>query len=84
MLSIYPRNQSVSAREGIHRPANGYADQQEEEQGPDDVFHSVEGAAATQETESYGDDQGKEHHCLKVRELEWHGAVYAFRPRAAS
>ena len=83
-LSIEPRNCVLLSRERIHRPADPHADQQEQKQGPDDVFYAVAGAAAAQKPKRDGDEQRKERHRLKMSEPEPDCGNHAFRPRAAS
>src|SRR6267143_4641361 len=78
------KNPVPSMREGVHRPADSYADQQEKEERPDDVFHAFNGLPAAQEAERYRNHQCKQQHRLQVTQAEFDGSAHAFRPRAAS
>jgi hypothetical protein len=39
------------AGEGVHGPADAYANEQEQKEGPQNVFYAVDGAAAAEESE---------------------------------
>jgi hypothetical protein len=74
----------LSAREGVHRPANSYTEQKKEKQRPKDVFQPIGWFAPTQETKRNRNNQGKQDHGLKMAQFKSHRRDQAFRPRAAS
>jgi len=57
------------AGEGVHSPADAYADEQEEEEGPQNVFYAVGGPAAAEESEGDGNDQGEDEHGREMAEV---------------
>src|ERR1700674_947446 len=73
-----------SPREGVHRPADAHADQQEKEERPHDIFHALDGLPAAQEAERYRNQQREQQHRLQMTQVEYDRRTHAFRPRAAS
>ena len=57
------------AGEGVHDPADAYADEQKEEEGPQNVFYAVDGAAAAEESEGNGNDQREDNHGREMAEV---------------
>src|SRR3989338_411520 len=77
----------VSARKGIHQPAEPHAGQQEEHKGPEEVLGAVAPAALAQEGKDERSEKGEERHRLNVaqhqrRALRLHR--YSFFPTATS
>src|SRR3989337_4217690 len=56
----------VSARKGIHQPAEPHAGQQEENTGPEEVLGAVAPAALAQEGTEERSEKGEERHRLNV------------------
>src|SRR3981189_3712441 len=59
-----------SSREGIHRPADTHPDQQEKEERPHDIFHTLDGLSAAQEAERYRYRQREQQHGLQMTQVE--------------
>src|SRR5713226_2750498 len=78
------RDGLLSTRKRIHRPADAYSNQKEEEQRPDNVFYTLDRLPPAQEPERDRDHQREEQHRLQMSELESRSYVHALRPRAAS
>jgi hypothetical protein len=72
------------AGEGVHGPADAYADGQEKEERPHDVSGALVGTTAAEKTEGYGYHQREDHHGLQMAEAEFWRGSHALRPRVAS
>jgi hypothetical protein len=70
------------AREREHGPTDADTDDEEEEEGPEDVFDAIGGSATAEETKRDGNDSGEEQEGLEM--VHARTIVQAFRPRAAS
>src|SRR6266850_2940449 len=78
------QNPVLSPRERVHGPADSHTDQQEEEERPHDVFHTLDGLPAAQEAKRNRNHQCKQQHRLQMSQAESDCGAHAFRPRAAS
>ena len=62
-------------RERIHEPADGYADDDEEAEGPGGIFQALGWLAAAERAECERNNQCEEQHRLKMRERDVHSRV---------
>ena len=62
-------------RKRIHEPADGYADDEEEAEGPSGVFQALGWFAAAERAERERNNQCKEQHRLKMRKRDVHSRV---------
>src|SRR3989344_934272 len=65
-VSLQTFTLEVSARKGIHQPAERHAGQQEENKGPEEVLGAVAPAALAQEGKDERSEKGEERHRLNV------------------
>jgi hypothetical protein len=56
----------VLARKRVHGPADSYAEEQKQQQGPGNILHAIERAATAQETERNGDEEREQQHGLQM------------------
>jgi hypothetical protein len=70
--------------EGVHCPADPHADEQEEDEGPEDIFGAFVGAAAAEKPEGDGNYERENYHRLKMSEPECVWVHHALRARATS
>jgi hypothetical protein len=82
-IALNPNSRELTGK-GVHRPTDSYADQQEKDEGPEDVFRAVVGAATAEETEGDRDYQGENYHGLKVAEREIVYGHHRLQPRLNS
>jgi hypothetical protein len=68
--ALNPNSRKLTGK-GVHRPTDSYSDQQEKDEGPEDVFRAVVGAATAEETKGDRDYQGENYHGLEMAEREF-------------
>src|ERR1700730_15430475 len=83
LIALNPNSCELTGK-GVHRPTDSYSDQQEKDEGPQDVFRAVVGAATAEETESDRNYQGENYHGLKVAEREFVCGHHRLQPRLVS